>query len=421
MSRLWTANTGLLLVCLAAACEGPAEDSDLARTDSAGIAILESFQPQWEEGEGWTITAEPELAIGAGVTGGDDPDNPPFGRIREVSVLSNGSLVVGDISTSEVMVFDTLGRLTHRFGGKGDGPGELRDFGAASTCGEDTIITSDAYAFNFFDSEGRFIRRLATVDGETGIPLNVYLTSGDCQRFVVTRDRFQARVPEGPEGLTYWDFAWTDDSFTGRETVARVPANHVYRDGAFIRQVPWTQPVYPILAAGDNLVFGNSQRAELRVVDPGGTLQRILRWHAAPDPITSEEKRQWDEDQEVGRESGRRVQLSDYPWLPEHKAFFDKLLVDDEENLWVRALPPPGAAPQRWTVLSAEGQWLGVVRMPDGFSLSQVARGRVYGVHRDELGVATVRVYRLLTNLSINAGSEVATMSSPNGYAPVPG
>lgn len=177
MHRFWSATAGLLLTCSAPACEAPAEDSDLARTDSAGVTILESFRPESEEG---------------------------------------------------------------------DGPGELRDFGAASTCGEDTIITSDAYAFNFFDSEGR------------------------C-----------------------------------------------------------------------------------------------------------------------------RVQLSDYPWLPEHKAFFDKLMADDGENLRVRALPPPGAAPERWTVLSADGCWLGVVRMPEGFALSQVARDRVYGVHRDELGVATARVYRL--------------------------
>lgn len=394
MKRLRTGVAGLLFTGLAAACEAPAVNSDFVQTDSAGITVIESSQPEWEEGGGWTVAAEPELAIGADATGGDDPDNPPFGRIREVSVLSNGSLVVGDISTSQVMIFDTAGRLTHRFGGKGDGPGELRDFGAAWTCGADTIITADAYAFNFFDGEGRFIRHLATVDGETGIPVNVYLTSGDCQRVLVTDDRFRPRVPEGPEGLTYWVFAWTDDSFAGRDTVARVPADRVYRDGAFQRHVPWTQPVYPILDAGDNLVFGDSQRTELRVVGPGGELQRILRWHAAPDPITSEEKRQWDEDQRVG-ESGRRIQLSDFPWLPEHKAFFDKLRADDGGNIWARIPPPPDPAPERWTVLSAGGRWLGAVELPDGFALSTVARGRVYGVHRDELGIATARVYRL--------------------------
>ena len=179
-----------------------------------------------------------------------------------------------------------------------------------------------------------------------------------------------------------------------RDTVARVPATHVYQDGGFTRFAPWTAYVLPVRLPGDDLVFGYSQRAELRVVAPGGELKRILRWHATPDPVTSEERRRWDENQRVG-ESGRRVQLSDFPWLPEHKAFFDKVRADDAGNLWTRALPPPDPSPERWTVLSSEGQWLGVVQMPDGFTLSQVARGRVYGVHRDELGIATARVYRL--------------------------
>ena len=395
MTRLRTVAAVLPLAVLPAACEGPAEDSDFVHTDSAGIAILESFRLEWEEGQGWTIAAEPELAIGAGVTGGDDPNHPPWGFIRDVRVLSNGSLVVGDIRTSEVMVFDTLGQLTHKFGRKGDGPGELADFGAAYICPGDTIIAADPYAYNFFDSEGRFIRPLATVDGETGIPLNIFLRSGDCRRFLVTDDRYRTPSPDGPEGLTYWVFAWTDDSFMERDTIARVPARHVYQDGIFTRFVPWTASVTPIRIAGDDLVFGYSQRAELRVVDSGGEPKRILRWHATPDPITSEEKRQWDEEQEVGRESGRRVQLGDYPWLPEHKAFFDKLKSDDEGNLWARAPRPPDPSPERWTVLSAEGRWLGVVQMPDGFTLSTVARGRVYGVHRDELRIATARAYRL--------------------------
>lgn len=383
-----------LVACLSAACEAPPAESGFVRTDSAGIPILESFSPEWEEGEGWTIAAEPEVAIGAGVTGDDDPDNPPFGRIRGVSVLSDGSLVVGDISTSEVMVFDALGRLTHRFGGEGDGPGELRDFAMASTCGDDTIIASDVHAFNFFDSEGRFIRRLATADGRTGTPLNVYLVSADCQRFLVTDDRYRIKEPEGPEGLTWWDFAWTDDTFTGRDTIARVPDLHMYKYGIFARFVPWTERVLPIRMTGDDLVFGYSQRAELRVVAATGELKRILRWHATPDPITAEEKRRWNEEQRVG-ESGRLVQLDDFPWLPEHKAFFDRMRADEMGNLWVRAPSPPDPSPERWTVLSAAGRWLGAVRMPEGFTLSTVARGRVYGVHRDELGVATARVYRL--------------------------
>ena len=396
MTRLKPAATGLLLTCLAAACEAPPEDSDFVRTDSAGVAIPESFRAAWEAEPGWTVAAEPELAIGAGPAGGDDPNHPPWGRVRGLNVLSNGSLAVGDITTSEVTVFDSAGQYTHRFGGQGDGPGELNDFSTVYACEGDTIIAADAYAYNYFDSDGRFIRRLATVDGRTQTPLGVFLRSGDCRRFLVTDDRYRTAEPEGPEGLTYWDFAWTDESFMGRDTVARVIEGHEIRyERIFSRAVPWTTRVLPIRLTGDDLLFGYSQRAELRIVASDGSLKRILRWHATPDPITAEERQRWNEEQPVGRESGRRIQLDDFPWLPEHKAFFDRLLPDDEGNIWVRTPPPPDPAPERWTVLSSEGRWLGVVRMPDGFGLSQVARGRVYGIHRDELGVPTVRVHRL--------------------------
>ena len=393
-TRLTPVAACLLLSCLSAACDSPADSPAFLQTDSAGVAILESFQPEWDDEQGWTVDPEPALAIGAGPTGGDDPNHPPWGFIWDVSVLSSGSLVVGDITTSEVMIFDTLGQRTHRFGGKGDGPGELADFGRAQTCGGDTIIAGDPYAFNFFDSEGRFIRRLATIDSRTRERPSVFLISGDCQRFLVSDDRYRAAAPEGPEGLTHRVYAWTDDSFAERDTVARVPNGHVYRFDIFTPRIPWTTSVSPIRMTGDDVAFGYSQRAELRVVSTGGELKRILRWHAPPDPVTAEEKRRWNEDQRVG-ETGRRLQLSDIPWLPEHKAFFDDLLADDEGNIWVRALAPPDPAPERWTVLSSRGRWLGVVQMPDGFSLSQVARGRVYGVHRDELGVRTARVYRL--------------------------
>ena len=118
MTRLSVTVTGLLLACLSAACDAPAGGPAFLQTDSAGVAILESFQPEWNDEQGWTVDPEPELAIGAGPTGGDDPNHPPWGFIREVSVLSNGSMVVGDITLSEVMVFDSLGQLTHRFGGR---------------------------------------------------------------------------------------------------------------------------------------------------------------------------------------------------------------------------------------------------------------------------------------------------------------
>ena len=121
------------------------------------------------------------MAIGAGPAGGDDPNHPPWGRVRGPRVLSNGSLVAGDVSTSEVMVFDSAGQFTHRFGGRGDGPGELEDFSTVLTCEGDTIIAAGLYAYNT-SPPMPLPSTLAKVDGRTQTPLSVLFESGDSAR-----------------------------------------------------------------------------------------------------------------------------------------------------------------------------------------------------------------------------------------------
>ena len=115
------------LALVSAACaevpDGQRDESFLV-TDSAGVVIAESFRPAWGDGGGWRVVAEPELSIGAGATGGEDPDNPAFGSIRGVQVLSDGRIAVGDRTVDHVFVFDASGRFSHRFGGEGEGPGK---------------------------------------------------------------------------------------------------------------------------------------------------------------------------------------------------------------------------------------------------------------------------------------------------------
>ena len=54
-------STNLLL----GACDSTSEPQTTIRSDSAGIAITTALAPQWGSGEGWTISKEPLLEIGA--------------------------------------------------------------------------------------------------------------------------------------------------------------------------------------------------------------------------------------------------------------------------------------------------------------------------------------------------------------------
>ena len=411
----------ILLLCPifgASGCNGSTADfpdEAFLVTDSAGVVIAESFHPAWEDDGGWSVAPEPELAIGAGATGGDDPDNPAFGWIRGLQVMSDGRIAVADATVAQVLVFDASGRFTHRFGGRGEGPGELRYLGGLRGCGGDTLIAASAHVFNFFDAEGNFVRRVPP--GGSGRAPNVWLVSDDCRRFLVS----EVRMPEpaGEEGYSYDFVAWTDETFVPRDTIGALIIGQyqpmtMEGGGLSYAGIPWTARS-PLPVGSDETVIGYGRWPELRFVTPAG-VKRIVRWHAAPEPITDEDRRRFEEERAacLARYDGEAIpeesgcdSLQDFNWLPSHKLHFDDLRRNAHGNVWVRAIPGTSlgssdenrrrepAEPERWTVLSASGKWLGTVRMPDGLSLEQVANGRVYGVHRDELGVATVRVHRI--------------------------
>lgn len=410
--------SALVLALVSVACadapDGRRDESFLV-TDSAGVVIAESFRPAWGGGGGWSVVPAPELSIGAGATGGDDPDNPAFGAIRGVQVLSDGRIAVADRTVDQVLVFDASGHFAHRFGGGGEGPGEVDDLVGLAQCAGDTLVAMGSFRRNFFDAEGNFVRSVGF--GGSGDRFMAWpLVSRDCLRFLVSDP---VRDPVGDEGLRRIHLAWADETFTARDTVTRVvygQSHPMSNPGGYATYmfVPWTTTM-PWPVAGENLIAGYGRRAELRSFAPDGQLKRIARWHAEPQPITAEDRRRFEEevaaceDRFRGRPQAEALcrSLEDFTWLPSHKFFFDKLVLDPDGGIWARAVDPTSLGaidsnyrgeprgPERWTVLASSGAWLGAVRMPAGLSLEQVAKGRVYGVHRDALGVATVRVHRI--------------------------
>jgi hypothetical protein len=79
--------------------------------------------------------------------------------------------------------------------------------------------------------------------------------------------------------------------------------------------------------------------------------------------------------------------------MPAHSG---NLLVDAEDNLWVREYSLPGELAFRWSVFDADGVFLGTLDVPEGLQLLDVGADRVLGSWRDDLGVEHVRMYELI-------------------------
>ena len=79
---------------------------------------------------------------------------------------------------------------------------------------------------------------------------------------------------------------------------------------------------------------------------------------------------------------------------------FADILVDPSGAVWLQLHRGESEQdePQEWLVLDADGTWLGTVRIPDRFTVSDITMGAVLGVRRDELDLAHPQVLRLTRN-----------------------
>ena len=84
-----TLSPAQVLSCLVlglAACDSATRFPGTLHTDSAGIAIATALEPLWAPGEGWTVSAEPLVEIGAATGAGEYLLDNVVGAAR----LSNG-------------------------------------------------------------------------------------------------------------------------------------------------------------------------------------------------------------------------------------------------------------------------------------------------------------------------------------------
>jgi hypothetical protein len=64
--------------------------------------------------------------------------------------------------------------------------------------------------------------------------------------------------------------------------------------------------------------------------------------------------------------------------------------------LWVHRYAAPGDTVHTWEVFRRGEEFAGVLQVPRRFAIRDVSGDRVAGVWTDDMGVETVRVYRLV-------------------------
>lgn len=395
--------TACLLSCMlngaVIACEADSSPaSEPLVRDSAGIRIVE-YETAPEAASPFAFSSQPLYRYGAGL------EDYAFQRIWTGVLLPDGSAAVADAANREIVQIGPGGTFRGLLAGSGDGPGEIDMVRVLLPAGADSLLLEDAgHARLTLFAGGSAVREVDMRFLNRGLRVRGLSASGQA---LMTSASYRSGFPE-PWLQGY--MARLDMDTGVVDTVASYD---------WIPSSPREGPRNPFGAGGlltvaqGRFVYLRSDRPEVVWRNPAGTTHQIVRWRPAPAYPDAEDWRLYEaslraqlrpanphiQSDEEFDEFMSRV-LADREMAPnEPLPLVSEILADREGRVWLGDWAADAAlnGVTRYSILADDGRWLGDVQIPERVRILDVAGGRALGVLRDELGVESVVLYKLLS------------------------
>jgi hypothetical protein len=379
--------------------------------DSAGITIIESAAPLWAAGQGRVVGAEPILELAG-------PAERPLRAPLEAVRLSDGRFVVAEVQPPAVRYFTAEGRWLYDVGTSADGRSRLESVYDLDVGRGDTVLAYDLLARRGirYDPNGGLIDIVAsprppTADG----------ASGFLPRGLAPDGRLLLQLADTPFPFpgTAWSILpdsstlyWQSPSGALTDSTPRLRTGEIFGFPVETAGEPLLAPLARPLGAearfvgGADLVWiGDARNWELRGHDGHGQVVRIVRLAKPAVPLTAALR-----DAFVARYRARGANAGTVQRqfaeaigrapFPDTLPAFAGAFVARDSTLWLQHAGLleglPGDAMLDWTLIGADGRWLGDLTMPPGFRPTDAGPGWVLGLWSDRVHATRVRLYPLV-------------------------
>ncbi len=386
-----------LLAATLSACQ--ADTRETAATpvqieDSAGVRIVEYAGMPGKAP--FRFAAEPRYRHGA------NPGDYTFQRIQPGSLFPDGSAVVSDVANQELVVLSPDGSSHEVLAGPGEGPGDVGYVGATFALGQDRFLAVDVNLDRLTIFASGSVER--TVDIRHADDLSVLGIGASGQLFGTAN----SLTPDFEEDWLPGYMAVFDmetgalDTVASYDLLARAPPG--------LRWNPIGAAGWVAVAAGQ-FVYARSDRPQVAWHRPDGTVTQIVRWQAEAAPLTEESL----EGVEAGFRARTRLANPGAPdadidrMINERLARYRAVLGDpmplfispfgdSHGRVWLPSYQPddPTEGTPSYTIIAADGTWLGTVEAPPRFRILDVTGGLVLGVQLDDMDVENVVAYELV-------------------------
>jgi hypothetical protein len=329
---------------------------------------------------GWTLER-------AAMVGGEHatPDAALYDVIS-VEEDAAGNFYALNQGDKRILAFDSTGRFLRAIGRRGKGPGEMLAPLAIAPWGADGLFVLDpvnARLNRFRRSDGAFLG--AAPAGGEGISLRRMRMTPDGRVFV------EAHRPTVLTGArTSQPFVALMDTLTGNLTrvleldpVSRLQVKQ--ESGVRVMDRPFSpRPVWAVDSRGD-VLFGTGSTFEV-FRQAGGQRQVVVRGEGEAQPVTGFDRQAF---------LDRRRQQANAAGIdfPETKPFYNDLLTDTDDRVWVQT--PRAEGSRAWEIFDRSGRKAGELLLPAKTYLRGISRGSLYVVQLDDNDVETLLRFRL--------------------------
>jgi len=395
---------GTLWVC---GCDKVTNEVTTIARDSAGVRIVDvtldpSSVPQW------TLDSVPVLQLSGMETG----DETAFALVGPVRFLPNGGLVIGDVASSRLLIFDANSRYARSLARRGDGPGEIRRLESITIDEKGTIATFDASLrrLSYWNAETGFVRSVNVSDGGSLESWPADVTPWRDSMLVVFQLAItpQDSVPPG-SGIRRWQMR---AQMTLRDSAGQIRKASPTFSGMYSgldergdTRLPFSNRPF-VATSRDRVYFGSGDAFQLTWLDSAFNTVGEVRWPARNERLTSEEV------ERVRAEAIALLSRRPLPpdpfarsfaaeILPADRPSMGRVFVDGEGMLWIERFEATrlGTAVQvhgdQWSILRSSGEPVAILMLPPSTRLEDVRGDQVVLVRRDSLDVQSVVVHRL--------------------------
>ncbi|MFC1574493.1 hypothetical protein ACFL3Z_00240 [Gemmatimonadota bacterium] len=384
-------------------------DPTATQRDSVGLVIVENSPGMALNPNGWSVDLEPYLSIGD-VDGTEDTF---LYQVMGAHSLPDGGVAVVNAGTREVRIYDATGSPVNAIGREGEGPGEFGWMTLGGVLGEDTLVILDPRLrrLSLVHPKDGFIRS-AVVAPEvsqtvyaSGVFSNGTILFGQGARPALY-EGFKEGVYRRPEPYRVCDLegklAGDLGEKPGVEADLRIVENMSTGEPGVREQILWFGKQPEAIASGDRFYYGSQDNFEIEVMDPQGTILRLIRVLVDPVPLTREVWESYVDSfvEEVARDSDHaREMRARMEWgsvaLPHSFPAHGDLKVDALGLLWVEEYLIPGEETPVWSVFDRDGVRLARVILPRSVQVLEIGSDHLIGLIRDEYEVEYVRLFRL--------------------------